>query len=453
MELTLNEIISATKAKTKIEKETRTITGVSTDTRTIQPGELFVALSGEHFDGTSYAQEALDKGAIGVVAHRQHKLPLETTLGVKDTRVALLQIAGLWRKKQHAKVIAITGSVGKTTTKEMMALVTETKGRTLKTKENLNNEVGLSQMLFQLDDSYDYAVLELGVDGPGQMLPMALAVEPNIGIITTIGDSHLANFGSHRKLISEKLTLKKGLALGGTMVLNGDDPVLAGKVRGVSNMYFALHSLSAEVQATDVVVHNDATEFMIRYKTKKYPVRLPIAGYHQVSNALAAFTGGMILGIAPEAAIQALESYQPEGLRQFTRVVRGITLVEDCYNASPQSMTAALETLAQMDVKGRKLALLGDMLELGSTEKEAHFQIGVFAAQQGLDGLFLTGELSKEIQKGAEQQGMEHVFYEKDSSLLGEHIKEYLQPGDLLWVKASRGMRLEKILQQIYQED
>ncbi len=421
---------------------------ICTDTRTLTPGCLFVALTGENFDGHSYIQKALEQGAAFAVSAR----PLEDdrVLVVRDTRQALLDLAGYYRGKLALPVVTITGSVGKTTTKEMAACVLSSAFSTLKTPANLNNEVGLSHTILSLSPSHEAAVLELGVDAPGQMLPLARCAAPDIGIVTGIGVTHLQQFGTRDAIRAEKLALGDAMADGAPLLLCGDNDLLAGvEIPRLQVIRYGIHNPGNQVKAQNLREEVDTTFFDIEWEGGVYPACIPVLGRHNVLNALAGFAAGVLLGMAPPHASGALKGYAPEGMRQKVVSHKGFTIVEDCYNASPDSMEAALHTLKSMPCKGKRIAVLSDMLELGSREEEEHRRVGTVAAGCA-DLLFCTGSRSALYAEGANKAGLAQAFHFPDQDSLYAALCRQISAGDVLWFKASRGMHLEHLLERIY---
>lgn len=430
------------------------VTAISTDTRALPPGCLFVALTGDKFDGNDYVREALGQGAAWAVAERlPDGCPQDRVLLVKNTRSALLEIAGLYRSSLDVKVVAITGSVGKTTTKEMVACVMEAAFPTLKTQQNLNNEIGLSQTILQLTEEHRVAVLELGMDGPGQIAPLSRCAAPDIAIVTNIGVSHLQKMGSREAILKEKLSIAEGLREGGVLLLNGDDSLLsAGRDITSRVMRYGIDGVDAEVRAENVKEYSTHTTFEILYNENRFDAQIPCMGRHNVGNALAAFLAGIRLGVQPESAIAALRGYEPAGMRQRVVFHGEVTVVEDCYNASPDSMHAAMTTLGGLDCRGRRIAVLSDMLELGALEDQAHRDAGALVSGLGIDWLLCAGPLSAGYVDGARNAGMKNAFHFPGQEELWQYLKGILTPGDVVWFKASRGMHLEDLMQKLYKE-
>ena len=428
----------------------RLISDICTDTRSLRPGCLFVALEGENFDGHDYIPMALEKGAAFALSHKT-ATGGDRVLAVTDTRAALLAVAGLYRRLMSPKVAGITGSVGKTTVKEMTACVLESAFKTLKTPENRNNEVGLSSTILSLEEEHRAAVLELGVDGPGQMSRLARCAAPDVGLVTGIGTAHLANYGSRGDIMKEKLAIRDGMADGAALLLCGDNDLLAGvRDSRLKVLRYGLENPVCGISAANLREENGQTAFDILWEGAKYPALLPALGRHNVQNALGAFAAGIALGVEPDAAAGALANYRTSGMRQNQVSHGGMTIVEDCYNASPDSMRAALATLGEIPAQGRRIAVLSDMLELGENEEEEHRQTGVFAASRGIDMLLCAGNLSRLYEQGARESGMKEAYHFPGQDELYGHIAKTAKPGDVLWFKASRGMRLEQVILRIY---
>ncbi len=426
---------------------------VCTDSRKLKPGCLFVAVEGENFDGHAFIRAAEEQGAAAVLCHKRVKSGLPVIL-VKNTQTALLRLAAYYRGKFDIPVVGLTGSVGKTTTKDMTACVLASRYHTLKTQGNFNNEIGLPLTVFQMDEQTQAAVLEMGMSNFGEISRLSQAAAPTLGIITKIGVSHMETLGSQEGILKAKLELLDGLKPGAPLLLNGDDPFL--KDIAYANrpvLFFGMENQACDFRAEDIEQGEDSTRFVLCYKGKRYPVTLPTIGLHNVYDALAAFGAGVTLGVPPAAAAKALSQYLPSGMRQ--RVVRceGLTVIEDCYNASPDSVKAALTALGEMPCKGRRVAVLGDMLELGGISEEAHLSCGMQAAKSA-DLLFTFGPLASGYAKGARKAGMQAVWEFDGGAGKGpliDALLEALQDGDAVLFKASRGMKLEEAIAPLYE--
>lgn len=426
------------------------ITSVSTDTRTIEKGSLFVCIKGENFNAHLFAQKAAESGAACVMAEEKVECPCPV-IYVSSTRQAQLLLARAYREKFSIPVVGITGSVGKTTTKEMISCVMEEKYKTLKTEGNFNNDIGVPRMIFRLDESYTAAVLEMGMSALGEISLLTKAVRPTCAVISNVGVSHIENLGSRENILKAKLEITEGLQKGSRLFLNGDDDMLS----TVDNSDFdivryGIESENLDFAAVNIQQYNEKTVFEIKYDGKCQKIILPAVGLHNVYNALAAFAVGIYHGISAEVCASALEKYVPSGMRQKIVKKNGIVFIEDCYNASPDSQKASMNAL--MLIEGRRhIAVIGDMLELGSYSETAHRQVGEYAAEKKVDMLFTYGKESEYSADSAKKAGLENVYSFDDKTLLAEKLLSVLCDGDAVSFKASRGMRLEEVIKKIYE--
>lgn len=429
-----------------------TLADVCTDTRKIQPGSLFVCLRGERFDGHSFASQAAQLGAAALLV--DHPVDADVPqLVVTDTGKALLQLAGWYRRRFQLPVVGLTGSVGKTTTKEFIALVLGAKYNTLKTQGNLNNEIGVPQMLFRLEDSHTAAVIEMGMNHFGEISRLTRAVAPTVGLITNIGVSHIENLGSRAGILQAKLEILEGMAPDAPLIVNMDNDMLRTvKLGDRPLLTFAIDDQRADFTATDIAEQGSTTTFTVHHSTFTQPVTIPTVGIHNVYNALAAMAVGYVTGVDPAAAAAAaaLANYVPAGMRQNLVQVGGVQVIEDCYNASPDSMRAALQTLGKLPVH-RRYAVLGAMLELGDYAKEAHTQVGKMAAENGIDGVLAYGADAAYIVEAAKQAGLENARLFDTKEALAQSLAQQVQPGDGVLFKGSRGMHLEDVMHTVYE--
>jgi len=427
-----------------------TLADVCTDTRKIQPGSLFVCLRGERFDGHSFASQAAQLGAAALLV--DHPVDADVPqLVVTDTGKALLQLAGWYRRRFQLPVVGLTGSVGKTTTKEFIALVLGAKYNTLKTQGNLNNEIGVPQMLFRLEDNHTAAVIEMGMNHFGEISRLTRAVAPTVGLITNIGVSHIENLGSRAGILQAKLEILEGMAPDAPLIVNIDNDMLRTvKLGDRPLLTFAIDDQRADFTATDIAEQGSTTTFTVHHSTFTRPVTIPTVGIHNVYNALAAMAVGYVTGVDPAAAASALANYVPAGMRQNLVQVGGVQVIEDCYNASPDSMRAALQTLGKLPVH-RRYAVLGAMLELGDYAKEAHTQVGKMAAENGIDGVLAYGADAAYIVEAAKQAGLENARLFDTKEALAQSLAQQVQPGDGVLFKGSRGMHLEDVMHTVYE--
>ena len=421
---------------------------VCTDTRKIEPGCLFIAIRGENFDGHEFAQKAIELGAQAVICEKDCGLGKNQIL-VESTRQALLDLAGYYRSLFNIPVIGITGSVGKTTTKEMVHAVMSVKYNTLKNEGNLNNEIGVPLTLFRLDETHEAAVIEMGMSGFDEIARMTAAVRPDVAVISNIGVSHIEKLGSREGILKAKLEIMQGMQAGAPVILNGDDDMLI-TVSPADHPVtrYAIDNKDCAFTAENIIIGETELAFDVLCAEGKISVHLPFPGKHNVYNALAATAAGSFFGIAAQDALEALKKYVPAGMRQKIVKKCGITFIEDCYNASPDSQAAALAVLGGMNAK-RKIAVIGDMLELGSYSAQAHALVGKKAVENKIDMLFTYGEKSAETAKAA-QGGIDFVKSFTDKQQLAAELIATLTQGDAILFKASRGMKLEDVIYSIY---
>ena len=444
--LKLTEIADAVGGKAYGEAE---INGVCIDTRKITKGCLFICIKGERFDAHQFADEALEKGACAVMIDEDIN-PNGAYVKVENTAKALLALGGYYRSKFDIPIVALTGSVGKTTTKEFTHLVVNAKYNAIKTQGNLNNEIGLPQMLFQIDNSVEAAVIEMGMNHFGEISRLVHATKPTIAVITNIGVSHIENLGSRDGILKAKLEITEGLEEGAPLILNGDDDKLCSVASDKHRIYF-YGTNNGDFKAENNAQSDGKTSFDISFFGKTQSVVIPTIGIHNVYNALCAFAVGYFLGVDPDKSANALAQYVPAGMRQRVVKVGKITSIEDCYNASPDSMKASLRTLR--DTKGsKKIAVLGDMLELGDYAEKAHSLVGEMVAENKIDYLLAYGSDAKYYVDSAKRGGVENALLFDDKSLLAEKLLQIAGEGDIVIFKGSRGMKLEEIMQIVYKE-
>lgn len=425
--------------------------GVSIDSRTVKDGELYVALIGENFDGHSFAESAVKNGAAAVMI--SHDIGVDCPkIKVENTESALMKLASWYRDRFDIPVVGLTGSVGKTTTKEMICAVLGSEKKTMKTQGNLNNQIGVPRTLFTIEEDTEAAVVEMGMDNRGQISALSRCVKPTAAVITNIGVSHMENLGSREGILAAKLEILDGLQDGAPIFLNGDDPYLmSAEITDRPVIYYGINNKPCNYKAENIEADGQKTEFDIIYDGKSQHIVIPTIGKHNVYNATAAFAVGMYFGIKPENAAKGLLSYEPSGMRQRLNNVGGITFIEDCYNASPDSVRAALNTLSDMKNE-RKIAVLGDMLELGSVSEDAHRDSGIYAAKKKTDVVLTYGERSAATAQSAKEMGVEISKSFLSQEDLADYLVKILKPGDAVLFKASRGMKLENVIKAVYEK-
>lgn len=448
-ELKLSEIVAAVEGSFGYPSDVK-ISSVSTDTRTIQPRSVFVALKGDKFDGHDFGAKACELGAEAVIA--EHGIEGAKCIIVDSSKRALMQLANYYRRKFDIHLVGVTGSVGKTTTKDMIALALSEKYKTLKTEGNHNNEIGMPMTLFGLDGSYSAAVIEMGMNHFGEISRLSMCCEPTVAVITNIGHSHIENLGSQQGILKAKMEILDGADRMAPMVLSLDDKLLSQiePRHGRKIVFYSMKKKQADVYASDISADTEGTSFNINYGGKSIAARVNCPGEHNVKNALAAFSVGMLLDIEPQKLVSAIGKYRPEGIRQSIRKVRGMTFMVDCYNAAPDSIKAAMSSLMQISVPqgGRRIAVLSDMLELGKQSRTLHRTAGEYVASAGADMLFCTGNDALHYTEGAVKKGMpqESCRYFQSKQELTDALKSELHEGDAVLFKASRGMKLEEVV-------
>ena len=450
-EFTIEEIETdlGIKAKGEINKK---FSDITTDTRKIAPNSLFVALKGEKFNGEDFAAEAVEKGAAGVVVSKNFNGEIKNAaiFKVDDTLKAYQKIAHFWREKFNMPVIAITGSNGKTTTKELVAAALSPLGEIHKTAANFNNEVGLPLTLLGIRKNHKAVVVEIGMRGLKQIEALAPIADPSIGIVTNVGETHMELLGSIENIAKAKGELVEAIHEG-TVILNRDDAnVYAMKDKANPNvkvLTFGIYN-DANIKASEITAEGLHTKFNVTYKNETYTYSLPMAGEHNVYNALAAIAAGVALNVKLEDMVKTLQNVKNAKMRFEVSEKDGVTFVNDAYNASPLSMRAALSTMADT-YKGRKIAVLGDMLELGEAEESAHGKVGEEVVEFGFYALITLGERGKIIAEGAKSAGLENVIITNTHIDAAKALKSILKKGDTVLLKGSRGMAMEKILELV----
>ena len=422
--------------------------GFSTDSRTLQPGDLFIPLSGDSYDGHDYLTQAIQRGAVACLSEEMIGGLRVPVIKVNDTLKALGDLAAAMRRKFSGPVIGITGTSGKTTSKEMLAAILNNIGPGLKSAGNFNNLIGVPLTLFGLQPEHRWAVIEMGMSDRGEISRLSEIAAPKIGLITNVGAGHLENFDGISGVAKAKGELFINLPTGGIALINADDPEIRmlPVANGVRKILFGISS-DAAIRADRIEVHKGSVSFDLVIDAAVQRVVLPLPGRHNVSNALGAAAAAMALGVGIEKIAAGLEAFQPcPGRMELLELSGDIVVLEDSYNANPLSVHAALDALHDLGSSGRRIAVLADMLELGVTAPELHHQIGKIAAKR-VDWLFTYGSLAEKIAQGAIDAGLPpaRVFVARNHDELIARLLELLQPGDRVLVKGSRGMRMEKV--------
>ena len=431
--------------------------GVSIDSRTLKKGELFVCIQGDRFDGHNFIKEAQDKQAAAIVLSEESEMgrvrgKIPVVIRVKNTLKALQELALFYRKKMPVKVIGITGTNGKSTTKEMTAAITEKKFKTIKTKGNLNNHIGLPLNIFDLSKTDEIAVMEMGMSAAGEIKRLAEIAKPEIGVVTNISEGHLVHLKTLKKVQAAKGELFDSLSEKETAIVNADDPLvleLAKSVRAKVITYGIYKG--ADIKAENICpMDREGFKLSVNFSGKNIPMCIPFLGECNIYNALAAIATSWSLGIAPDDIKQGLMAAKLLANRFEVSEHRGVTIINDSYNANPRSMKEALKILAKYKCKGRRFFIVGEMLELGDLSKPAHKALGVDVAKYSIDYLVTVGDLSSHVAKSAVASGMN----KKNTAIASGHecavafIKKHSRSGDCLLVKGSRGSKMEEVVRR-----
>jgi UDP-N-acetylmuramoyl-tripeptide--D-alanyl-D-alanine ligase len=434
------------------------VLNVCTDSRHVRPGDLFFAIKGERFDGHDFLNEVIAKGAAAIVMEEKKtpgQMPDGAVLVVDDSRAAFGRLATTYRKDFNLPVVAVGGSNGKTTTKELIASVLSQKLKTLWSEASFNNDIGVPATLLRLEKSHQAAVLEAGTNHPGELAPLVRMIQPKFGVITNIGREHLEFFGDVAGVAQEEGWLAELLPVDGILFINGDNDwteailkrtvapaVRVGRVE--SNDWYA-KKIRLDKNGVTFLVNAPKPEFNGEY-------RINLLGRHQVTNALFAIAVGAQLGLSRDEIQSGLTECQPPKMRLQFWEANGVRVLDDAYNANADSTIAALETLCDLPLQGRRVAVLGDMGELGAHSEAAHAEVGRRAGELGIGQLFTVGKLSANTARAARDAGLSRVIEFADVEAAVRAVKNFLKPGDVVLLKASRASRLERIAETLKTE-
>ena len=432
---------------------------VNTDSRAAQAGDLFIALAGEHHDGHDFLRDVIQKGVAAVMVEANktpETLPKCAVIVVENTRRALGQVAARYRSDFSLPMVAVGGSNGKTTTKELLASILSQKLATVWSEASFNNDIGVPLTLLRLEKKHQAGVMEVGTNHPGELAPLLGMIQPRMGVITNIGREHLEFFNDLAGVAREEGTLAEQLPAGGVLFMNGDNewtPQIVHRSRaravrvGVGE--------SNDWRASNIRFANQGVAFRVETPLADFSgdYRVNLLGRHQVMNALLAMAVGAELGLSRAEIEKGLAECQPPKMRMQLWESHGVRVLDDAYNANADSMLAALQTLQDMPCKGRRVAVLGDMAELGSHSEEAHLEVGRRAAESGVGQLFAIGEMAALIAKAAREAGLNRVFEFRDIDSAASAVKSFVKPGDVVLLKASRAARLERIAEVLRPAD
>ena len=423
--------------------EDREIARVIIDSRAVESGDMFVAYKGEKVDGHDYIPAAFDRGAACCLAERAPENCAGPVILVEDVQKALESVAAAYRQSLSLPVIGITGSVGKTTAKEMVWWVLSQKLNVLKTEGNLNNQIGVPMTLSRIQPQHQAAVVEMGISGFGEMRELAVMARPTIALFTLIGHAHLEFLHNLEGVFRAKTEMLELMPEDATVIVNGDDPWLA-KIKCRQRLIRCGLGQDCELRAENIKALADGTtDFLLVHKDGRIPIHIPAHGRHLVYAAMEAAAVGMSLGLSEEEIARGIAAYKVMGRRGAVWTGDKLTLVDDSYNANPDSMRCAINSMA--DMPGRHVCILGDMLEMGPEAASMHYELGKYAVDKGMELLLCCGELGREIARGAGDRGM----WFKSREELTAALPQLICPGDTVLVKASRGMHLEEISEEL----
>ncbi|MBE0069011.1 UDP-N-acetylmuramoyl-tripeptide--D-alanyl-D-alanine ligase [Thermoanaerobacterium thermosaccharolyticum] len=448
MILSVKEIIDATGGKLLSGDINLTISGISTDSRTIKEGELFIPLKGENFNGEMFVEDALKIGSASLTESvnnvGRYNKPV---IFVDNTKEALHKIAKYYREKFQIPFIAVTGSNGKTTTKDMIYDVLSMKYNVLKTQGNFNNEIGLPLTIFRLNKKHDMAIVEMGMSGFGEIRRLKNIADPNVAVYTNIGVAHIEKLGSRENILKAKSELVENFKEGYTVILNADDDMLVKLTNKKGPQYITYGIDNGDVKAFDIEYKEESVKYKVIIDGYMMDVELNVPGKHNVYNSLAAICIGIKFGVNKEDMRKALAEFQPSAMRLNILDVSGIKVINDAYNANPGSMKAALSVLKEYKDR-RKVAVLGNMLELGEYSDLAHEEVGKYVKDEDIDVLITVGDFASKIAEGAIKNGMDakNVMMCKNNVEAIELIKEIKNDNDVFLIKGSRGMKMEEIV-------
>ena len=449
--LTLSQIAQFARASLSSGDGTVVIDKIGTDSRTTRPGELFVALRGENFDGHDFVESVATSGAAGALVDHQWNGNVPDNFALirgTDTLLAYQKIAANYRRSLALKVLAITGSNGKTSTKDFAASVLARRFRVTKTEGNFNNHVGLPRTILEATSGDEVAVWEIGMNHPGEIVALSKIAAPDAAIITNVGVAHIEFMGSREAIAKEKGALAEAVGPQGTVILNADDPFSNGiAARSRAKVVFA-GTTDGTVRATEIRQSADGSEFTILEGAHRCRAQLSVPGLHMVQNALLAVAAGRAFGLSIEECAAGLALAPLAKARLQIKQIGGVDFLDDSYNANPDSMKAALRTLVELDTEGKRIAVLGEMRELGTESERGHREVGETAAMLKVDQLITIGDTAATIAQGARAAGLNNVSPVSSTRKAADLLGEIAAPGDLVLIKGSRAAKTEEVIEQ-----
>ncbi len=420
---------------------------ISTSSKNAAFDGCFVALEGEKFDGHDFISEYMQSGRAAVSQKDIAPPEGKSIIKVADTKKALRDIAKGYRSRFNIPVVGITGSVGKTSTKDMVAEVLSQHYNTHKTEGNFNNEVGLPLSVFRINREHEVSVLEMGMNNKGEISRLSAIANPEVAIITNIGTAHIGNLGSVENILAAKLEILDYLPRHGLVILNGDDPILW-NLRGslpYPAMYYGIDNYFSDIVAQDIVMGNNGSKFSVKINGDEHRVRVNAVGKHHIFNALAAILAGQYYKVPAEKIVNGVAAFKPGNMRQNIYKIKSATIIEDCYNANFDSMKSAIDVLHKLSRTGISVAVLGDMLELGTFSQETHEKVGQYLAQNEIGVAVTVGQEARHIAAKAKECGVPETHTFDTNAEAAIFLTQYLNQNACILIKASRGMKFEEI--------
>lgn len=449
MEITFKEMLEAIDGEVIIQKENVNFNKICIDTRKIEKDNVYLAIKGANFNGNDFVLKAFECGASVAIIDElkfdlKDSIDKGTIIKVKNTREALLNLAKFYREKLGLKVIGITGSTGKTSTKDLVAAVLSEKYNVFKTKGNFNNDIGLPLMILELTSAYDVAVLEMGMSSLGEIELLASVARPDIGVITNIGLSHIENLKTQDNILKAKMEICTFFNENSILIVNGEDKLLQNITDNGYKVKKTGYNHEYDVYASNIILREEETEFLAHAFGKEAVFTLPMAGKHNVLNAMLAIEVSKCLNVSFEEMVKGIDNLEATSMRLQVIKKQGLTIINDCYNASPDSMKSSLDVLSAYKT-GRRVAILGDMYELGDEAEKAHFEVGKYANDK-VDFLIVIGEYIKNFKDGFSNDNI--IMYNTKEECIKE-LDNIVRGDDVVLVKASRGVKLEDVVKKL----
>lgn len=452
--ITLGQIMDAVAGKLVARGNTQEFSKVVIDSREATKDDIFFSIKGENFDGHDFIKQVIEKGAGLCIVHKEGDYSSFegqcNIVLVKDTKAALLELSAYYLKTLNIKVVGVTGSTGKTSTKDLIAAALSSKYKVFKTQGNFNNDIGMPLMIFKLDKSYDVAVLEMGMSNLGEIETLACVARPEIAVITNVGTSHLENLKTRENILKAKLEITSFFKGDNVLIVNGDNDLLC----DLKEENYKLVKIGVEhdynFKGCRIIINKGSIEFCVREKgeAEEHMIKVPVPGIHNVLNSLLAIAVARQLNVSYKEIQEGIVKLESTSMRLDVIEEEGYTIINDSYNASPDSMIAAFQVINSYE--GRKIAVLGTMKELGTSAKEAHKEVGKAARKLGINKLYTLGEFNDEYKEGFGSENFKAFSEMKD---LIENLKKEIKNGDVILVKASRSMKFETIVKELQRKN